>query len=408
MSLNYINEIQATERPRTKSRSDGSVLAIIAPKFNAASETFIRNHVRTIAPGNTILVCQNAQGVEQFKCPNLSDIGGDWRSDSNFSRRLLKALRSLYVGPGLLTTDRLRVVSFFELHKPKVVLAEYGSTGCYHMGCCSDANVPLYVHFHGYDGSGLLRNRRWVRYYNRLFQQAAGVIAPSRFIACKLANVGCPEAKLHVVPYGVDPLRFATTKRLPQRFLAVGRLVEKKAPQVTIAAFGQIAGRYPNARLDIIGDGPLAINCRSLIEKLGIGDRVHMHGARDADFVAQLMREASIFVQHSVTAGNGDCEGLPVAILEAMASALPVISTQHSGIPEAVENRETGVLVAEYDVESMASAMADALNHPDHAAAMGEAGRSRVLKHFTIKHSQTRLRSIMGLPQLSSSEATNV
>jgi glycosyltransferase involved in cell wall biosynthesis len=176
----------------------------------------------------------------------------------------------------------------------------------------------------------------------------------------------------------------------------VGRLVEKKAPHLTIEAFGRIAHQYPQAQLDIIGDGPLAGRCHALVQQLGLRERVHMHGVRSSEYVARLMGEVSLFVQHSLTAPNGDTEGLPVTILEAMASALPVVSTWHSGIPEAVRNGITGLLVEERDVEGMAASMATVLDNPRRAAAMGAAGRERVLRHFTLEQTRDRLRSIMG------------
>jgi glycosyltransferase involved in cell wall biosynthesis len=253
------------------------------------------------------------------------------------------------------------------------------------------------VHFHGYDASKLLRSRRHVRNYRELFRAAAGVIAPSRFLADKLAAIGCPFEKLHVVPCGIDPSRFQPSSREPGRILAVGRLVEKKAPHLTIEAFAQIANRYPTARLEIIGDGPLRERCEALIDKFDLRPRVVLHGVQPSDRVGAEMRRASIFVQHSITAPDGDMEGLPVAILEAMASELPIVSTCHSGIPEAVEHGVTGYLVPEGDVNGMAEAMATLLTDPARAAAMGAAGRARVLKYFSLEHACDRLRSIMGL-----------
>jgi glycosyltransferase involved in cell wall biosynthesis len=111
-------------------------------------------------------------------------------------------------------------------------------------------------------------------------------------------------------------------------------------------------------------------------------------------------------VQHSVTGPNGDTEGLPVAIVEAMASALPVLSTRHSGIPEVVLDGETGLLVDEHDVSGMAEAMATLLGDTNRARAMGEAGRRRVLANFTHDHVRDRLRAIMGFPPFTGTAAT--
>ena len=123
-----------------------------------------------------------------------------------------------------------------------------------------------------------------------------------------------------------------------------------------------------------------------------------MHGAQGSDFVVGLLREASLFVQHSVTARNGDAEGLPIAILEAMASAVPVVSTWHSGIPEAVLHNVTGQLVDEHDVEGMAGAMIKLFDYPERAVMMGAAGRKRILAHFTHERARDRLRTIIGFP----------
>jgi colanic acid/amylovoran biosynthesis glycosyltransferase len=141
-------------------------------------------------------------------------------------------------------------------------------------------------------------------------------------LGSRLLGIGCPEAKLYVIPYGVDAQRFMPTRRLPHRILAVGRLVEKKAPHVTIKAFARVRQRVPNAELDMVGEGPLADECATLIRDLGLNDCVRMHGVQAHGFVADLMQRASLFVQHSVTASDGDVEGLPVAILEAMSAAL--------------------------------------------------------------------------------------
>ena len=383
------------------------MLAIAAPSFNLPSETFIRQHVRTLAPQETILLCQDAQGAERFGRPILSDFAS-WPPPRSLQARVFNGIRrqwGLWTVLGLGVADRRRVLDFFAAHRAKALLAEYGMIGCVFMRACEEAKVPFYVHFHGFDASILLRDWRWVRHYRALFQKAAGIIAPSRFLAGKLLEIGCPEAKLHVSPCGIDPIGFTPTRRLPQRIVAVGRLVEKKAPHLTIAAFGRIARYYPEAVFDIVGDGRLGSRCRALIQDLGLADRVRMHGVQSSDFVAGLMQEACLFVQHSVTARNGDAEGLPVAILEAMACALPVVSTRHSGIPEAVEDGMTGLLVDEHDVEGMAAAMAELLDNPDRAAAMGAAGRQRVLQHFTLDHTRDRLRAIMGFPSLVGAEA---
>jgi len=228
------------------------------------------------------------------------------------------------------------------------------------------------------------------------------LFVPSRFLAGKLGEIGCPSEKLHVVPCGVDVSRFQPTVREVGRTVAVGRLVEKKAPQLTIEAFALIAHRFPEARLDMIGDGPLRQRCAALIDRLKLGNRVTLHGAQTSERVAALMQKASLFVQHSVTAATGDVESFGVSLVEAMAAAVPVVATRHNGFVDTVAHGVTGLLVAEHDVDGMADAMAQVLADPIRAATMGAAGRRRVLDHFTQDQSHDRLRVIMGLPVGSS------
>jgi colanic acid/amylovoran biosynthesis glycosyltransferase len=368
------------------------------------SETFIADHIGFIAPKNTVLLCGDSRDTEQFGCPVLQHSEAPPRLRGLVERVINASRRQLqtYFQFGLGLTDRKRVIGFLKLHDTDVVLAEYGPIGCLLACTCRQARVPLFVHFHGYDASILLRDKLQVWQYKLLFRSASGVIVPSQFLARKLTEIGCPNDTLYVNPYGIDTRIFSPVSRVSQqRLIAVGRLVEKKAPQLVIQAFVRIAHRYPEARLDVVGDGPLAALCQDLIVALGLGSRVQMHGVRNRKFVARLMQRGSIFVQHSITALDGDTEGLPVAILEAMASGLPVISTRHAGIPEAVTDGVTGLLVAENDVDAMARAMGELLDEPVRAAAMGAAGRKRALSCFTREMACDRLRAIMGIGSLN-------
>ena len=154
----------------------------------------------------------------------------------------------------------------------------------------------------------------------------------------------------------------------------------------------------------MIGDGPLRDRCAAFIAERALEDRAILHGAQGSDRVVQLMQEASVFVQHSVTAHDGDVEGFGVSLVEAMASAIPVVTTRHNGFVDTVEDGVTGLLVNEGDVDGMAEMIGQLLDNPARAAAMGAAGRKRVLTHFTLEQTRDRLRSIMGLPPQSAGQ----
>lgn len=278
-------------------------------------------------------------------------------------------------------------------------MAEYGPVGLKVMAGARRANVPLYVHFHGWDASRLLLNPKIVHRYQKLFRSGAGFFAPSRFLANRLIEVGCPPGKIWVTPCGIDPVSFPKSKREANRYLAVGRLVEKKAPLNTLAAFAKALEKRPNLHLDMVGGGKLRSECEAFIRLKGLGSNITLHGEKQHDFVRQLMQQSSVFLQHSVTAENGDTEGLPVAILEAMCAGLAVVSTKHSGIPEAVVHEETGFLVDEHDVEGMSNAIIRLSDDTTLCMNFGDAGRERASSHFDINEIVNTLRNKMRLAE---------
>ena len=225
--------------------------------------------------------------------------------------------------------------------------------------------------------------------FAKLFRVAAAVIGVSQAMCRQLISLGAPAGKVHYNPYGIDCQRFdgANPGEAPPVFLAVGRFVEKKAPQQTIKAFARVAESIPAARLKMIGDGPMFKQCRDLAISLQIADRIEFLGTLDNERVMQEMRGARCFVQHSVMAEDGDSEGTPLAILEAGASGLPVVSTNHAGIPDVVIPDETGFLVPESDVESMADYMLQITSQPQLAGELGARAQQRIRQEFTIEKS---------------------
>jgi colanic acid/amylovoran biosynthesis glycosyltransferase len=378
------------------------MLAIVAPSFNRVSETFVLDHVRRLNPHATALVCLDSAGTESFGHPVLSHFRPDYAAASGRLARWQGAVRErlqrrLGFGPMLGFEDSLRLAEFFRAQGVSVVLAEFGDMGVYINRTCAALDLPLYVYFRGHDASAQLRWPSMRRGFRRLFGHARGIVTVSRFLADRLVEIGCPEALIHVNPSGVRTDLFHPGRPEPGRILAVGRLVEGKAPHLTLRAFAMVARTIPEARLDMVGTGPLDELCRAVIADHRLEGRVVLHGARDHGFVAELMSRAAVFAQHSVVDAQGTTEGFPTAIAEAMSSALPVVATRHSGIPEHVVDGVSGFLVGEGDVEAMAAAMARLLADPARAADMGMAGRQHALVHLDRERSHRRLREIMGL-----------
>jgi glycosyltransferase involved in cell wall biosynthesis len=212
-----------------------------------------------------------------------------------------------------------------------------------------------------------------------------------------LLELGCPREKLVYNPCGVDLRQFgaAAPAGSPPRFLAVGRLVEKKGPHLTLAAFAHALRKRPEIRLRLIGEGALLPVCRDLVQVLDIGHAVEFLGGQPHDTVALEMQRSRAFVQHSITAADGDREGTPVAILEAGVAGLPVISTRHGGIPDVVIHGQTGLLSDERDIEGMAAHMVSLATDAARAAELGREAASHVRRHYTMDQSISRLARIV-------------
>jgi colanic acid/amylovoran biosynthesis glycosyltransferase len=380
------------------------MLAIVCPTFNQVSETFVVDHVQSLWPGNTVLVCQDGRRAERFGCPVLSNVISKYTGPGKLSRAFDRASQSLQRGAGFGPlpgfADRNRLTAFFKEHGVTVVLAEFGYSGALVSDVCASLGLPLFVYFRGHDATSHRRYAPTRRRYQRMFRTARGFLAESQFLADEVSSIGCPQDRLHVVTSGMNAGLFTPSTAEPGRMIAIGRLVEMKAPHLTIQAFAKIAGDFPQAHLDLVGDGILMERCEAVIAEHDLAAQVTLHGYQSHDAVAALMGRASLFVQHSVTDPEGRIEGFPVASAEAMASQSPVVSTRHSGIPEHVREGVTGFLVDEHDVDGMAQAMARVLADPETAHEMGRAGRTYALEHLTRQRNHERLRQIMNLPEV--------
>ena len=368
-------------------------VAIASHAYAVPSETFIRAHVHRLAPGRTVFLVGDGEGTEGLGLPVLAGVPAFARP-ARPPRGLGERIRRVGHGFFLDARER-RVARFLRAHRPGVLLAEYGPTGCHYRRVCRRLRLPLVVHFHGFDASRLLRQDFYRRAYRPLFREAAAVVVPSHFLAERLRAAGCPSVKLRVHPCGVDLAGRDPVPGEPGRVLAVGRLVEKKGPDRTLRAFARVRERCPWARLRMVGEGPLRPACEAEIERLRLHGSVDLLGARSEGQVREEFARASLFVQHSQEADDGDCEGLPVGILEAMAAGLPVVTTRHSGIPEAIVPGECGWLVEEGDESGMAEAMLRLLTDPAEAARLGTKARQRVEARHTMEQSLAGLRGIL-------------
>ena len=212
--------------------------------------------------------------------------------------------------------------------------------------------------FHGIDISGRDALAHYTPEYQKLFVRGDLMLPISDLWAGRLQKMGCPAEKITVSRMGVDMERFSQRAvKAPAKTLeiiSVARLTEKKGLHVAIEACVLLKERGVNFRYNILGIGPWETRLRTLIEQHQLDDVVFMPGFKPNHEVKAMLDEADLFLLPSVTGADGDMEGIPVALMEAMAVGIPVLSTVHSGIPELIDSGRSGWLVPEYDAVALA------------------------------------------------------
>jgi colanic acid/amylovoran biosynthesis glycosyltransferase len=348
------------------------------------SQTFVRDHINRL-PGEVLPILG---GWPDWRHKGEFIIPKRYRAGLRFSKRYP------WVAERIQKAGENYLASFIK--RTDVTLAEFGPVGVSILRPCQIAQIPLVVHFHGFDVYDRRVLEAYQKEYQELFRSAAAFVVVSKAMSEQVIRLGAPPEKVHVNSCGVDVLRFAATDagNNPPHFLAIGRFVEKKAQFLTILAFERALRQCPDIRLSLIGDGPLLDGCKQIVRALRVEKEVEFLGVVNHDSVPAMMRRCRGFVQHSVTAPSGDSEGNPVAVIEAGASALPVVGTKHAGIPDTVADGETGLLSEEADIDSMAKHLVLLARDPNLASQLGKKARERIQNLFSME------RSIQGLYQV--------
>jgi colanic acid/amylovoran biosynthesis glycosyltransferase len=209
----------------------------------------------------------------------------------------------------------------------------------------------------------------------------------SQSLADRLVASGCERSKIVVLHSGIECGKFSYIQRRlykgeQAKILTIGRLTEKKGIFYAIQAVARVIATGRNLSFTIIGEGPLRVELQRLSEELGVSESIKLIGWRTHSEVVGLIETAHVLLAPSVTGADGDEEGIPNSVKEAMATGMPVLSTSHGGIPELVEDGVSGYLVAERNTEAMADRLLYLIDHPQTWDAMGRAARTRVLEQF--------------------------
>ncbi len=388
-------------------------IAFIVGPFPTLSETFILNQITgLIDRGHTVDIFSRWKGNESKVHPDVKEYELMNRTyyrpklPHNKILRVMKAIRLLitnfHKNPGGIVKSlnimrfgkRALFLSLFYDILPFLDKKSYDIIHC-HFGPYGNLGVLLrelgvikgkiITAFHGYD-MAILKNRG-ENIYNFLFEKGDLFLPISERWKRELLEFGCDEQKVIVHRMGVDTSKFNFSKREKRdtiRLLTVARLIEKKGVEFGIRAVAKVLKRYSAIEYKIAGDGELRNKIEELIEDLKIGEKVRLLGWQQLNEIKELMQEADILLAPSVTSVSSEQEGIPVVLMEALATGLPVISTQHSGIPELVQDGKSGFLAHERDVDALAERLEYLIEHPEIWPEMGRAGREQVEENYDI------------------------
>ncbi|HBT4851198.1 TPA: glycosyltransferase [Klebsiella pneumoniae] len=394
--------------------------------FPVASETFIQNQIISfIKMGHNVRILALYPGDmsclhEDFVNYNLKE-KVDYVFPSNFTtqgrlavltKRFSHALKCLAAGKvkafNIIKYGHLShtlylpsiIGSIKSVYKADYFVAHFGTCGTIanslrELGVLDGKIVTI---FHGFDISIKDVLARYKKQYSNLFAQGDLFFPISHLWKEKMISLGCEPSKIEVIRMGIHVEEFVYKGRDIKNILnivSVCRLIEKKGIEYSIRACSRLKENNIPFNYTIVGYGPLESSLRSLIEQLGLTDVVTITGFQSQSNVKAILDKSNVFVLPSITSENGDMEGIPVALMEAMASGLPVVSTYHSGIPELIENNISGYLCDEKNIEQISEKLIFIYNNPQSVLSATVNARTKIEESFNIDIEYNKMTSLM-------------
>jgi colanic acid/amylovoran biosynthesis glycosyltransferase len=394
-------------------------IAFLVSQFPSVSETFILNQiVGLIDQGHDVHIfadkaVRNVRLHDNYEKYDLLRKTHYYRIPQNTIFRIFKALlfiikygprhynvicRSLnvlkYGKPALSLTLLFMSIALLERGPFEIIHSQFGTLGMFGVALKQilSSNCRVVTSIRGSDVT--VHIKKDPRLYHVLFEEGDLFLPVCEFLRERLIQEGCEEKKIVVHHSGIDCSKFDYIQRErdpgdPIKVLTIARLIEKKGVAFAIDAVSRLLSKGEKIEYRVVGDGILREDLQQFVDTMRIGRQVKLLGWKTHEEVKRLLEESHVLVAPSLTSESGDQEGIPNAIKEGMASGLPVISTLHSGIPELVTDRVSGLLVPEKNAASLAEALAYLINHPEICNEMGRAGRMQVEQGFDT-HSLNR------------------
>jgi glycosyltransferase involved in cell wall biosynthesis len=369
-------------------------------RYLQADQTFVYRQMRSLPTADVHLVSRYLVPNCVYPLDRVRLFGGPERKTRWLGHKLNR-LRQRMLGTytWLSWSEGVRLRRILEELRPDIVHAHWAPDAMQVAGACRQLQLPLIVQFHGYDASRLIRDEVYRRHLGRLFRQMRLALTVSEEMRTRVIGLGCPPERAVSHHIGVPeefflPARPAKAAGGSFALVHVGRLDSTKGHAVAIAAFVLARRQVPGLRMRLVGDGPLRSEIAAQIERENVQDVVTLVGRRPPAEVIEEMRKADALILPCIRGRDGGIEGLPIVAMEGMAAGLPVISTRHGGIPEAVRYGRREWLVEENDVPGLAERIVALASSAELWATLSAEGRQIARRDFHLPTQNARLEQI--------------
>lgn len=371
------------------------VVASYCTTFLKPEMLHIYRQVTGLRRFDTFVVCKERLEEERFPFP---DVRVHPKVRSNFLRRFW--LKYIQKEPPIVYRGEYGVLmKILERTEVDLMHVYFGHTGVHLLPIIQRWPKPVVVSFHGMDVQPREDKPGYLDNLRELLQTVPLVMVRSDSLKQRLLDLGCPEEKIRMnrtsIPTGDFPL---IEREAPSdggwHLVQACRLIEKKGLDLTLRVFAAFAEKHPGARLTIAGEGPLEEGLRHQAVELGLANRVKFAGFLGSAALRDLYHDAHLFIHPSRLTADQNQEGVPNSMLEAMATGLPVLATRHGGIPEAVEEGETGLLCDEDDETALLANLRAVTRDPSLWRKLGDAAAASVRENFDRERGVEKLETV--------------